>query len=57
MPEFITADDAYKVLSTSSLHSSNFEQVAVEDKAETVLVNCLYSLKNLRKNTAQIDTN
>lgn len=52
VPEFISADDPYKVLNTSSLHSSNFEQVAVEEKAENVFVNVLYSLKNLRKNTA-----
>lgn len=52
VPEFVTADDAYKVEATSAHHGANFEQVAVEDVAETVLVICLYSLKNLRKNTA-----
>lgn len=51
VPDYILADDAYKVLSTASQHGSNFEQVNVEDKPDTVLINLLYSIKNLRKNT------
>ena len=29
----------------------------MEDRAETVLINLVYSIKNLRKNTVQIDLN
>lgn len=57
VPDYFTNDDPYKCLSTSSQHSSNFEQVNVEDKPDVVLINLLYSIKNLRKNTVQIDTN
>lgn len=57
LPEYILADDAYKVMSTKSQHQSNFEQVNISDKAENVFCNLFYSIKNLRKNTIQIDMN
>lgn len=57
VPEYISADNAYSVEAQKKFHGFNFEQVGVGEEAETVLINCLYSLKNLRKNTDQIDTN
>jgi hypothetical protein len=38
-------------------HGSNFEQANVEDPPEKIMVNLFYSIKNLRKNTVQIDYN
>ena len=53
----MSSDDAYKISETQAQHGSNFEQVSVDDQAETVMINLLYSIKNLRKNTVQIDIN
>ena len=55
VPEFLLVEDAYKIVTNSSQHSSNFESIGVDDRPEQVLQNLLYSLKNLRKNTDQID--
>lgn len=51
VPDYIIADDAYKVMTTLSDHGSNFEQANVDDIPEKIMVNLFYSIKNLRKNT------
>lgn len=34
VPEYLVIDDAYKMTLNSSVHSSNFESIRVDDKPE-----------------------
>ena len=37
VPEFLVVDDPYKIVTNSSMHSSNFESIGVDDRPEQVL--------------------